>query len=99
MHTLTCKMCIWNFYQCSLIFKLHCTMGCTNDDYNDSDSEDDGDDDDNNSENNNNLMSMILTLVMIMIITVMIIIIIICHCLVLFDLLVFMIDWCSLWVE
>ena len=74
-------MCIQNWYKCSLIPKLHCTIGCTSDDYNDSDSEDDSysddddndddygyyDKDDNNCENENNLMKMIMTLLMLII--------------------------------
>ena len=64
------KFCIWNWYRCSLILKLHYTIGCTNDDFNDSDSQNnsesdddhgDCDKDDNNSENDNNLMTMIMT--------------------------------------
>ena len=83
------KLCIWNWYRCSLILKLHYTIGCTNDDFNDSDSEDDSDSDDddndddhddydkddNNSKNVNILMTIIMTLVMMMIITGMVIII------------------------
>ena len=59
MHTLAYKMCVWNWYKCSLFLKLHYTIGCTNDDFNDSDSDDDDNDDDhddydkddNNSKN------------------------------------------------
>ena len=87
MHTLAYKMCVWNWYKCSLFLKLHYTIGCTNDDFNDSDSEDDSDsddddndhddydEDDNNSKNDNILMTIIMTLVMMMIITGMVIII------------------------
>ena len=83
MHTLAYKMCVWNWYKCSLFLKLHYTIGCTNDDFNDSDSDDDDNDDDhddydkddNNSKNVNILMTIIMTLVMMMIITGMIIII------------------------
>ena len=75
---------VWNWNKCSLILKLHYTIGCTNDDYNNSDSEDDNesdddhgdyDKDDNNSENDNNLMTTIMTLVLMMIITDMVMII------------------------
>lgn len=64
------NLCVWNWYRCSLILKLHYIIGCTNDDFNDSDSENnsesdddhgDCDKDDNNSENYNNLMMMIMT--------------------------------------
>ena len=83
MQTLAYKMCVWNWYKCSLFLKLHYTIGCTNDDFNDSDSDDDDNDDDhddydkddNNSKNVNILMTIIMTLVMMMIITGMIIII------------------------
>ena len=62
------NLCVWNWYRCSLILKLHYIIGCTNDDFNDSENNSESDDDhgdcdkdDNNSENYNNLMMMIMT--------------------------------------